>query len=402
MEPGTSQARQIMHLDLDAFFASMEELLDPTLRGLPLAVGGSPTERGVVSSASYAARRFGVRSAMPTAQALRLCPDLILRPPRHGLYGRYSQQVMAILRSYSPLMEQISIDEAFVDLTGCETRWGPALAVAQEAQGRIQNEVGLSASVGLASSKLVAKIASGLRKPAGLVVVEPGSEAAFLAPLAVDKLWGVGPATEARLRTLGIRTVGHLAACPLPALTQAVGPQAEELQERARGIDRSEVTPEHDAKSISRETTFRRDVADAEALRKTLLRLSERVARHLRRDGAEAHTVTLKLRYSDFTTLTRSQSLPRTTALGLEIYQVAWALLLGVWDRRRPVRLIGVGATNLQVGQRQLTFLRDAAERRRELADTLDRLRDRYGDDVVRPASLLEPSEDDAPPRRPR
>jgi len=397
-----ARPRRILHVDLDAFFASVEELFDPSLRGKPLAVVGSPSGRGVISAASYAAREFGVRSAMPSAQALRLCPELILVPPRRGVYGRFSRQVMEILGEYSPLVEQVSIDEAFLDITGCEMRWGEARDVAAKIQGRILREVGLSASVGLGSSKLVAKIASDLKKPGGLVVVEPGQEAAFLAPLEVERLWGVGTATASRLRALGIRTVGDLAAFPLAKLERAFGPHALGLQRRAKGVDRSKVAPAREVKSISREITFARDVADPDLLRQVLLGLSEKVARSLRRQEAEARTITLKLRYSDFTTLTRSQTLPQPTVLGAVIHRVAWRLLLRAWDRDRPVRLVGVGVGNLKVEGRQLSFLAGPEQQQRELADVLDRLRDRYGEDVVRPATLLQDREDEETGNPPR
>lgn len=388
-QPPAGRQRHVLHVDLDAFFASVEELFDPALRGKPFAVGGSAAGRGVIASASYAARAFGVRSAMPTAQALRLCPELILVPPRRGVYTKYSEQVMAILGEYSPLLEQVSIDEAFLDVTGCERRWGEARQVAAEIQRRIREEVHLSASIGLGSNKLVAKIASDLKKPGGLVVVEPGQEAAFLAPLPVERLWGVGEATASRLHSLGICTVGDLAAFPLAQLERTFGPHALELQRRAMGLDQSPVVPARETKSISREITFAQDVSDAETLRQVLLALSERVARNLRQHEGEARTVTLKLRYPDFTALTRSHTLPHPTVLGTTIYRVAWRMLLQAWDRREPVRLIGVGVSNLRMEGRQLSFLAEADERQRDLMDVLDRLRDRYGEDVIRPATLL-------------
>ncbi|MBC7223481.1 MAG: DNA polymerase IV [Anaerolineae bacterium] len=382
-----SPTRHILHVDLDAFFASVEELLCPELRGKPTAVGG-PAGRGVIASASYAARRYGVRSAMPTSHALRLCPDLILLPPRRGVYGQFSRRVMDLLSEYSPLLEQVSIDEAFLDLTGCELRWGDAPSVARTIQKRILKEIGLSASLGLATSKLVAKIASDLEKPGGLVVVEPGTEAAFLAPLEVERLWGVGPVTAARLRGLGIRTIGDLAAYPERELLAALGPHARELQMRALGIDRSEVLPAREAKSVSREVTFAQDVPDAEEIRATLFALSERVAEDLRRHGLEGRTVTLKLRYPDFATLTRRRTLPHPTVLGQAIFRAAWDLFLDVWDRR-PVRLVGVGVANLRPEGRQLSFLPGPEDRLRRLAEVMDHLRERYGEHALRPASLL-------------
>lgn len=388
MPQGTqAPTRHILHVDLDAFFASVEELLQPELRGKPLAVGGPPG-RGVIASASYPARRYGVRSAMPTSQALRLCPSLILLPPRRGVYAHFSRRVMDLLAEYSPLLEQVSIDEAFLDLTGCELRWGDAPSIVRTIQKRILEEVGLSASLGLATSKLVAKIASDLEKPGGLVVVEPGTEATFLAPLEVERLWGVGPVTAARLRRLGIRTIGDLATYPERDLLSALGSHARELQTRALGIDHSQVLPVREAKSVSREVTFAQDVEEAEEVRATLFALSERVAEDLRRHGLEGRTITLKLRYPDFATLTRRRTLPHPTVLGQAIFRAAWDLFLDVWDQR-PLRLVGVGVTNLQPVGRQLSFLPGPEDRWRRLAEVIDHLRERYGENALRPASLL-------------
>jgi len=287
--------RQIIHLDLDAFFASVEELQNPELRGKPVVVGGSPQGRGVVSSASYAAREFGVHSAMPTAQALRLCPDAILIHPRHNLYGEYSERVMTLLEEYTPLVEQLSIDEAFLDVTGTCGRWGSAEEMARELQERIQQELSLSASLGVATNKLVAKIASALKKPHGLVVVKSGEEAAFLAPLPIERLWGVGPATARQLHALGVRTIGQLAALPAGYLEKRFGEHGRMLARHAQGLDERPVEPEETWKSIRQESTFAQDVADPRRVERELLRLSQRVARRLRRRGLFARTVRLKL-----------------------------------------------------------------------------------------------------------
>ena len=233
--------RWVLHLDLDAFFASVEELLNPELKGKPIIVGGSASGRGVVSSASYAARAFGVRSAMPTGRALKLCPEAIVVRPRHRTYGTYSEQVMAILREYSPLLQQVSIDEAFLELTGCERLWGPIPDLARRIQQRILDETSLSASVGLAPNKLMAKIASDLRKPYGFVLVEHGQEAEFLAPLPVERLYGVGKATAETLQRLGVRTIGDLAVLSEDTLTRAFGPHGAGLKRRALGKDSSPV-----------------------------------------------------------------------------------------------------------------------------------------------------------------
>jgi DNA polymerase-4 len=380
--------RHILHLDLDAFFASVEEILDPSLKGKPVIVGGSPQERGVVASASYSARAFGVRSAMPTSQALRLCPRAIVLPSRHKTYGEYSKRMMAILHEYSPLVEPLSMDEAFLDVTGCEARWGSPEELAHQLQERLAAELGLSSSIGLASNKLVGKIASGLEKPRGFVVVPHGKEAEFLAPLPVEKLWGVGEVTATRLHELGIFTIGQLAELPVAQLGAQFGRRGHDLARQARGIDDSAVVVERAEKSLSRETTFAEDVGDPKVLRKWLLTLSESVARQLRRRGVCGRTVKLKLRYSDFETLTRQVTLETPTDLEQVIFDQAVTLLDNAWDRRRRVRLIGVGVSKLDTETRQLTLF-DAAddpkiERLRRLSRSVDEIRKKYGDDAIR------------------
>ncbi|MGA9349724.1 MAG: DNA polymerase IV [Anaerolineae bacterium] len=263
--------RYILHLDVDAFFASVEEILDPSLKGKPLIVGARPEQRGVVASASYAARAFGVRSAMPTAQALRLCPQAIVIPPRHKVYGEYSARMMAILGEYSPLIEPLSLDEAFLDITGCEARWGSPEELANWIQKRLEVELGLSVSIGLASNKLVAKIASGLEKPHGFVVVSHGGEAGFLAPLPVEKLWGVGEVTAKSLHEMGVFTIGQLARLPVAQLEARFGRRGRDLYQQARGLDDSPVVAEREEKSLSREVTFAEDIGDGRVLKKTLL-----------------------------------------------------------------------------------------------------------------------------------
>lgn len=254
--------RAIVHLDLDAFFASVETLENPALAGKPVLVGGRPEERGVVAAASYAARAFGCRSAMPMAQAMRLCPEAVIVPVRHGLYRQYSRRVMAMIHALTPLVEQISIDEAFFDLTGEIARWEDAATVAEALQARVASEIGLSASLGVATNKQVAKVASDFRKPGGLTVVRPGEEAAFLAPLPARALWGVGPVTAERLAGMGVTTVGQLAAQPVEQLRAAFGRHGAEMAERARGIDDRPVITEHERKSVSQERTFNHDLTD--------------------------------------------------------------------------------------------------------------------------------------------
>ena len=388
--------RLILHVDLDAFFCSVEELLDPSLIGTAFAVGGGADERGVISTCSYEARKYGVRSALPTAQALRLCPHLKLLPGRHKVYSKYSKRVMALFDQETPLVEQISIDEAFLDMTG-DPRPGGEIAAALKAT--ILREVGLRCSFGVASNKLVAKIATNVGKPNGLIVVPPGEEAAFLAPLPLAALWGVGPKTQTRLEALGLRTIGQLAEWPEADLVRRFGAWGEDLSRHARGRDDRALETEREAKSISKETTFARDVSEREALRRTLLELSDQVAANLRRQGLQARTVKLKLRWPPFETITRQTTLPAPTDLEAEIFSAAMALFEAAWGRGRPVRLIGVGVAGLEAQARQLGLF-DAApdnratEAQRKLAEAVDKIRERYGWDAVKRASFLDNSED--------
>jgi DNA polymerase-4 len=382
--------RSIIHLDLDAFFASVEELLDPSIAGLPIIVGGSPEGRGVVSSASYAARAYGVHSAMPMAQALRLCPQAILRHGHRREYSSYSHRVMAILDQYTPLLEPISIDEAFLDVTGCEGLFGPANVLAHRLQERILAELGLPASLGVASNKLVAKIASDLAKPRGVLVVPAGQEATFLAPLPIERLWGVGDVTASRLHQHGLRTIGQLAALPEAQMKALFGSGALEMHRRALGMDDSPVGIEGRRKSVSQEHTFAHDIGDLETLQRSLLEMSEEVAAQLRKEGDCARTVVLKLRYPDFTTITRQATLAQPTDLAEAICTQAHKLLQHEWKKGMKVRLIGVGATGLSQA-RQLSLFDTHTERLSKLSKAVDEIRSKYGDDAIRRASLLEP-----------
>ncbi len=393
--------RAIIHLDLDAFFVAVERLDDPALIGKPVIVGGRPEARGVVASASYEARAYGVRSAMPTSQALRLCPQAVLVPGRRARYVEMSDRVMALLAEYTPLLEQISIDEAFLDVSGTEAHYGPPSGLAAAIQARIQDELGLSASLGVATNKLVAKIASDFRKPHGITVVPPGQEGAFLAPLPIRKLWGVGEVTAGELARLGVQTIGDLAALPVESLRARFGPgHGEALWRAAHGLDDSPVTPEHEARSLSREETFARDIADATVLHRELLRLSDQVAWRLRRHGLQGRTVALKLRYADFTTLTRQTTLPEQTDSAPVIYAQALALFEGVWNRR-PVRLLGVGVSGLTQAGRQLRLFEQADRRQEQLEAALDRIRAKYGERAIQRAALLDEPETLWVPRTP-
>ena len=384
---------------MDAFYAAVEQRDRPELRGLPVIVGADPRGRGVVSAASYEARPFGVRSAMPISRAARLCPHAVFLPVDMGRYQRVSTQIMDLLSTFSPLLEQISVDEAFLDLTGTESLFGEPVETVRRIKTRILAETGLTASAGLASNKFVAKVASDLRKPDGLVVVPAGEEAVFLAPLPVERLWGVGRVMTKELHALGIRSIGHLQALPRAVLARRFGRHGDHLFELARGQDHRPVAPDVAAKSIGAEETFGRDSRDQRRLLLVLRGQAERVAAEVRRQGLAASCVVLKVRFADFSTLTRS-SREDPTQDGLELYRRA-TLLLHRISSSQPVRLIGLSVSQLTVAERgQLPLLDGAAVRRERLAQVVDGLTERFGADAVRPASLLEPHDDDTGPRR--
>lgn len=341
-------ARWILHVDMDAFYASVEELDRPELRGKPVIVAG-PEPRGVVATASYAARKFGVRSGMPTVQAQRLCPHGIFLPPRFERYEELAQRIRAILGEYSPLVEPVSLDEAFVDLTGTELLHGPPEKVAKEIHHRIPQEVRLPCSVGLGPNKLVAKLAAEVAKPGGLSVVRPEEVQTFLDPLSVEDLWGVGPKTAARLREKGVRTVRDLREVPLGLLRSWFGPKSgEALWQLARGIDESPVVPVREAKSISQELTYPEDLFDREKMASELRRLARLVADRLRKEGVLTQTVQIKVRFSDFTTCTRQTKLPEPTHHPPILAAEAVGLLSRVdFSANEGVRLLGVGGAGL-------------------------------------------------------
>jgi DNA polymerase-4 len=382
-------ARAVAHVDMDAFYAAIEQRDRPALRGRPVIVGADPRGRGVVSAASYEARRYGVRSAMPIGEAARRCPHGVFLPVDMDKYRRVSAQILGLLGEFSPLVEVLSVDEAFVDLTGTERLFGPPDDTVRRIRARIRAETGLTASAGLAANKFVAKVASDVGKPDGLVVVPPGSEGRFLAPLPVTRLWGVGPRTAEALADIGIRTIGQLQRMPPAALAARFGRQGGHLHALASGHDDRPVEPWTPPKSIGAETTFDADTTDAEALGRTLRGQAERVARELRQGGYAAARVTLKLRFVDFRTVTRART-GEPTQDGLEIYRRA-AALLGLEGVREPVRLVGVSASSLvAAGTGQLSLLDPGAVRRERLAKAVDALAGRYGRDVVVPGGLLE------------
>ena len=380
---------------MDAFYASVEQRDQPELRGRPVIVGADPSGRGVVSAASYEARRFGVHSAMPIGRAARLCPDAAFLPVDMDKYAAVSRQVMAILADFTPLLEPVSIDEAFLDVTGTEGLHGDGAAVARTIKSRVAFALRLTASVGVAANKFVAKVASDLRKPDGLVVVAPGTEADFLAPLPVSRLWGVGRVTAGGLEAMGLSTIGQLAAVPAAYLEARFGSSGRSLQDLAFGRDDRLVEPFAPPKSMGAEETFGHDHRDVERLTATLRGQAERVARELRAEGYAGRCVTLKLRFADFSTLTRRHS-DDPTQDGLVIYRRARALLERI-PLRQPVRLIGLAVSSLgPPAAGQLPLLEADTARRERLARAMDQVTRRFGEESLRPASLLKRS------RRPR
>lgn len=353
----SERPRSIVHMDLDAFYAAVEVLENRDLEGRPLLIGGSPEGRGVVMTASYEARGFGVHSAMPMARALALCPHAVVLPGRHSEYRKRSRRVMAVLDEFSPLVERMSIDEAYADLTDQVESWDGAVETARQIQRRVKEQEGLSASLGVATNKLVAKVASDRDKPGGLTVVPPGEEARFLAPLPVRVLWGVGPVTGARLAEMGVITVGDLAKLPENELQARFGRHGAGMFRQARGIDRRPVVVEREAKSVSQETTFSRDLRDVDELEQRLRRLSAGVARRLERSELAAETVAVKLRYGDFSTLTRQMTLAVPTSDENVIYETALVLFRRAWQHGRPVRLLGVAGRHLSPPPGQLPLL---------------------------------------------
>ena len=380
--------RTIVHVDMDAFYASVEQRDRPELRGLPVIVGADPRGRGVVSAASYEARRFGVHSAMPISRAYRLCPAGTYLPVDMDKYARVSTEIMGILAEFTPLIEPLSIDEAFLDVSASGALWGDGAAIGRRIKSKIASRVRLTASVGVASNKFVAKVASELEKPDGLVVVAPGTEAEFLSPLPVGRLWGVGKVAGAELHAMGILTIGQLAQTPALHLAARFGQHGPDLLGLAQGLDDRPVEPDAPPKSMGAEETFERDTRDVERLRATLRGQSERVARELRAGGHAGRTVTLKLRFADFSTITRAQT-GDPTQDGLTIYRRVEVLFSRV-RLTQAVRLIGVSVSLLgSAGSGQLSLLEPNVARTERLARAVDSLAARFGEEAVRPASLV-------------
>ncbi len=382
-------SRTILHVDLDAFFAAVEQRDRPELRGRPVIVGGGgPDQRGVVSAASYEARKFGVHSAMPLRTAGRLCPQGVFLPVDGRKYQAASREVMAILRRFTPQVQPISIDEAFLDVTASRALFGDGDVIARMIKTAVTDEVGLTASVGVATTKLVAKVASDLRKPDGLVVVPPGEEAAFLAPLPISRLWGVGEKTAAALAEFGVRTIGDLAALPPDALERRFGRHGAALVGRARGIDPDPVATGDPAKSIGHEHTFDVDTSDREVIERTLLGMADGVAWRLRSAGLRTATVTLKLRDSSFTTITRQAGLDVPADLTEPIYDAALRLLRNELHGQR-IRLVGVTASNFRDREQLALFGGGEDPRRHAAAEALDVIRRKYGERAVTRGRLV-------------
>jgi DNA polymerase-4 len=380
--------RAILHVDMDAFYASVEQRDRPELRGQPVIVGGHP-RRGVVLAASYEVRPFGVRSAIPMARALKLAPAAVVVPPRFAAYAEASEQVFAILERYTPLIEPLSLDEAFLDVTASQALFGPPVEIATRLRREIAAEVRLPASAGIASSKFVAKIASDLAKPDGQRAVPPEQTREFLAALPVSRLWGVGPKLEERLHRLGLRLVGDLASQDEGWLAGRLGDLGAHLASLARGEDDRPVIPDRSSKSIGAEDTFEEDVADLEVLRPRLHAQALRVGRRLRKAGLRTRVVQLKLKLDDFTLQTRRCTLERSTDDGQEIYRHALALLERA-PLPRPVRLTGVSAQELdEVGEAQLGLFGEPPRRSEALNRALDAIAERFGRGAVAPADVL-------------
>ena len=395
-DPTDDRSARILHLDMDAFFASVELLDRPELRGKPVIVGHRGA-RSVVTAATYEARKYGVNSAMPMAVALRRCPQAVVLEPHYARYQAASREVMRILGDVTPLVEPLSIDEAFLDVSGATALFGPPFAIGTALRARIREETGLVASVGAAATKFVAKLASGRAKPDGLLVVPETETLGFLHPQPITALWGVGAASAQRLERLGLRTIGDVADAPLDALSRALGPAAAgHLHALAHGRDPRAVSPERAEKTIGHEVTFERDIADTVVIDRELLRLAERVAERLRAGGWVARTLAIKLRFGDFETITRSQTLPEPTDVAQRIATEARALYAASPGVGRGLRLIGVRASALLPTGTVARGLWDDDEPWREAEGAIDALAERFGRGAVQRASLLR----EAPPRR--
>ncbi len=385
--------KAIIHLDMDAFYPAVEVLDNPALKGKPVIVGGS-NERGVVSSASYEARKFGVHSALPIARAMRLCPKGIFLPVRMSRYQEISKKIFKIFYLFTPLIEPLSIDEAFLDVTNSTKLFGTPVEIAKKIKQVVLNEIGLTVSAGVASCKFVAKIASDIDKPDGLIIVPADRINDFLNPLSVNKLWGVGKKTTKALACLNIHTFEDLSRMPVELLKQKFGKHGVKMHKLSMGIDERDVEPEHEVKSIGHEETFVRDILNMELAKKELLSLSNKVARRMRSKSIIGKTITLKVKYSDFVQITRSTTLFNHTNDGFKIYATSCCLLKKTKVGKKPVRLLGISLSQLNLfgTETQLSlFQQDKSSSKREkLNATLDSISDKFGDKSVRPGTLLQ------------
>jgi len=399
------EQRIIIHVDMDAFFAAIEQLDNPEYRGRPVVVGADPKGgkgRGVVSTCSYEARRYGIGSAQPISEAYRRCPHAVFLPVRMARYKEVSDQVRAVLEEFTPVVEQVSIDEAFLDVTGSQRLFGSAREIAAKIRARMREGTGLTASLGVAPNKMLAKIASDLDKPNGLVVVEPDEVQRFLRPLDVGRLWGVGEKTAEALRRMGIRTVGRLADYPRAELAGRFGKQGDHLWRLAHGMDERPVEESDEVKSVSNEHTFEEDTDDVRMMTATLMRLCEKVAYRLRRGGHSGRTVTSKVRFEDFTTVTRATTLSGPVDQVPDIFQASVGHLKGLGLRGRKVRLLGVAVSNLEVSPIRQTHLFEPAaesssERYRRLGEAIDAIKGAFGEDALRYGTGLEEDEGGEP-----
>lgn len=394
----------ILHVDMDAFYASIEERDRPELQGKPVIVGGSPEGRGVVAAANYVVRNFGVRSAMPTARALALCPDAIVLRPRMGHYSAISQQIRDIFHRYTPIVEPLSLDEAFLDATESVLLFGPVESIGRSIKKDISDELKLVASVGVAPNKFLAKLASDLDKPDGFTVITPDAVQSVLDPLPVTRLWGVGKATRQKFEEIQIQTIGQLRKMPLEQLKQSLGKSGEHFWRLAQGLDDRRVVADREAKSISHETTFAGDIRDIDVLRARLLDLTEQVAHRLRRNNMHGRTINLKVRYANFDTITRSKSLPQPTNATNTLWSVVSELLnTQLPNRPLVVRLLGMGISNLQPPNavQQSLFSGEQNERDAKLDNVADRIRNRFGTTMLRRASTVPHNVKQDPPPHP-
>ncbi|MCX5863692.1 MAG: DNA polymerase IV [Deltaproteobacteria bacterium] len=389
----TQTSRRIIHLDMDAFYASVEILDNPALQGRPVVVGGD-CNRGVVCAASYEARKFGVHSALPIFTARKLCPHGVFLPVRMPRYQAISSQIMEIFQRFTPLVEPLSLDEAFLDVTASERLMGTAEDIARQIRALVKETIGLTVSAGVGSSKLVAKIASDLNKPDGLTIVPPGQEEAFLSPLPIGRLWGVGRTTKEALALIGVKTIGDLTRIPTAILTAKFGKAGLMLHESARGIDFRPVETRQEAKSIGNEETFAEDLRDKKRIEQELLALCIKVGKRARTHGLVGRTVTIKVKYRDFVQVTRSFTLPEPVADDKSLYQTGCLLLAKTEITLRPIRLLGITLSNLgpdgAVGQ--LGLFSDGQNREKDcrLYKAIDTISDRYGSGSIVPATLVE------------